>query len=647
MAGATSAHSAAVACPTWSNGGFGNFVTHGSNVSGCDLAGEFGSFDFGGATAVGTNFSGFGFLYSTLGGANFTDANLSGANLSLSSLGGANLTGADLIGANLNGVHVSGADLTGANLAGALLTNANFTGAVFTNATLTNANLDGANFSGATLAGVVSGGLTGTPKNLPPGWSVQGGQLLHNSSVPESNIVITPWVSSTTPVVDCPTWSITTGGIGNFVTHGSNVSGCDLAGEFGSFDFGGATAVSTDFAGFNFVYSTLGGANFTDANLSGTSLPSLGGVILTGADLIGANLNGDNISGADLTDANLAGALLTNANFTGAVFTNATLTNANLDGANFSGATLAGVVSGGLTGTPKNLPPGWSVQGGQLLHNSSVPESNIVITPWVSSTTPVVDCPTWNNGGFGNFVTHGSNVSGCDLAGGFGQFDFGDATAVGTNFAGIFYGYSTFAGANLTGADLIGASLPSLAGANLTRADLIGANLNTDNVSSADLTGANLAGALLTNANFTGAVFTNATLTNANLDGANFSGATLAGVVSGGLTGTPKNLPPGWSVKGGVLSYTAPKPATVSVTFTSKSSVLSAAAKRVLLALSQKLISGASVTVAGYAKGNVALARSRAVTASRYLADKIKIHVTLKTVTSASVNKVTVVTTKQ
>jgi len=83
MAGATSAHSAAVACPTWSNGGFGNFVTHGSNVSGCDLAGEFGSFDFGGATAVGTNFSGFGFLYSTLGGANFTDANLSGANLSL------------------------------------------------------------------------------------------------------------------------------------------------------------------------------------------------------------------------------------------------------------------------------------------------------------------------------------------------------------------------------------------------------------------------------------------------------------------------------------------------------------------------------------------------------------------------------------
>ena len=265
----------------------------------------------------------------------------------------------------------------------------------------------------------------------------------------------------------------------------------------------------------------------------------------------------------------------------------------------------------------------------------------------MSPTTPVVDCPTWNNGGFGNFVTHGSNVSGCDLAGGFGQFDFGDAIAVGTNFAGIFYGYSTFAGANLTGADLIGASLPSLAGANLTRADLIGANLNTDNVSSADLTGANLAGALLTNANFTGAVFTNATLTNANLDGANFSGATLAGVVSGGLTGTPKNLPPGWSVKGGVLSYTAPKPATVSVTFTSKSSVLSAAAKRVLLALSQKLISGASVTVTGYAKGNVALARSRAVTASRYLADKIKIHVTLKTVTSASVNKVTVVTTKQ
>jgi uncharacterized protein YjbI with pentapeptide repeats len=206
---------------------------------------------------------------------------------------------------------------------------------------------------------------------------------------------------------------------------------------------------------------------------------------------------------------------------------------------------------------------------------------------------------------------------------------------------------STLGGANLTDANLTGASLNRLGGANLTDANLTGANFNSTDVSVANLTGADLAGALLSGANFTDSILTNATLTNADIDGANFFGTTLAGVVSGGLTGTPKNLPSGWSVKGGVLSYTAPKPATVSVTFTSKSSVLSAAAKRVLLALSKKLVSGASVTVTGYAKGNVVLARSRAMTASRYLAGKIKVHATLKTVTSVSVNRVTVITTKQ
>jgi uncharacterized protein YjbI with pentapeptide repeats len=459
--------------------------------------------------------------------------------------------------------------------------------------------------------------------------------------------------SAHSATITCPTWG--TYGFENFTTHGSNVSGCDFAGDDAqnySVDFGGATAIGTNFAGFNFFgNSTLGGANLTDANLTGANPSRLAGANLTDANLSGANLNNSNVSGADLTGANLTGTQMTSANFTGAVLTDATLTNANIDGANFSGATLKGVISGGLTGNPKNLPPGWSIQSAQLIHNSSVPLTSVTIKPWTYSTTPAGPCPTWGTYGFENFTTHGSNVSGCDFAGENPEnlnVDFGGATAIGTNFADFnFFGFSTLDGANLTDANLSGASLNQLGGANLTDADLIGANLNNTDVSVANLDGANLAGSLLTGANFTNANFTNATLTNADIDGANFFGATLTGVVSGGLTGTPKNLPSGWSVKGGVLSYTAPKPATVSVTFTSKSSVLSAAAKRVLLALSKKLVSGASVTVTGYAKGNVVLARSRATATSKYLSSKIKIHATLKTVTSASLNKVTVITTKQ
>ena len=88
-------------------------------------------------------------------------------------------------------------------------------------------------------------------------------------------------------------------------------------------------------------------------------------------------------------------------------------------------------------------------------------------------------------------------------------------------------------------------------------------------------------------------------------------------------------------------------PATITVTFANKSNALSRAAKKSLATLAKKLASGASVTFTGYARGNARLAQSRVRNAARYLSSKVSIHATLKKVTSLTVNKVTVTTTKR
>ena len=86
---------------------------------------------------------------------------------------------------------------------------------------------------------------------------------------------------------------------------------------------------------------------------------------------------------------------------------------------------------------------------------------------------------------------------------------------------------------------------------------------------------------------------------------------------------------------------------TITVTFAAKSSALGPAAKKSLATLAKKLVSGASVTFTGYARGNAGLAQSRARNVASYLSSKVSIHVTLNKVTTLTVNKVTVKTTKQ
>jgi Pentapeptide repeats (8 copies) len=154
-------------------------------------------------------------------GLNLAGCNYSNADLSFANFSGSNLTGANLSGADLNGTNFTGADLKRTNLSGAgivenctpnsCLFDGPFFGGPgiqfdfrtspnFTNAKLKDANLQSVRLGGATvdegqtctlthcievfafypdavLAGVTSGGITGTPASLPGGWELINGYL--------------------------------------------------------------------------------------------------------------------------------------------------------------------------------------------------------------------------------------------------------------------------------------------------------------------------------------------------------------------------------------------------------------------------------------------------------------------------------------
>ena len=81
---------------------------------------------------------------------------------------GANLTDAWSYFASFNRANLSGVNLTGAYLGYTDLSRADLTNANLTNADLTRAN----------LTGVISSGISGTPRVLPAGWTLVGGQLV-------------------------------------------------------------------------------------------------------------------------------------------------------------------------------------------------------------------------------------------------------------------------------------------------------------------------------------------------------------------------------------------------------------------------------------------------------------------------------------
>lgn len=276
---------------------------------------------------------------------NLDNASLAGVNLSGADLANAIITQADLSDADLLNADLSQANLGGSNLSGANLTDANLNTFSVYNLTLTGANLSGTKFAyNGDLSGVVSGGITGTPANLP--------------YYPNGQYVIAD---------------------GYLAGPGADLASADLAGAnlTGASLVGNANLSGADLTGANLtdgaLSADLAGTKLADANLkalssflnSGTpaSLPAhwafVGGylfgptVFLTEQDLHGYDLSGLDLAGAGLSQSNLTGANLTGTDLAKAVLWFSNLTSATVTGANFTGATWTSTIC--PNGTNSNL----------------------------------------------------------------------------------------------------------------------------------------------------------------------------------------------------------------------------------------------------------------------------------------------------
>jgi uncharacterized protein YjbI with pentapeptide repeats len=433
----------------------------------------------------------------------FAGADFAGLNLTGADLDGADLADADLSGADLTGVGLQGSNLSNSVLTEANLTDANLSGADLSSADLTDTDLSGVSLTTANLTAVSSGEIFDTPSALPPDWM---------------------WVNSF------------------LVGPTANLSGAAL---------GSTDLVNADLHDADLATALLSGADLTDADLTGANLE---GAQVTGATLTGVALDDTNLTaivsggvthgpsslpaGWVLADGYLFGpsANLSNANLEDADLTDVPFTGVDLTSADLTGATLIGVSSGGITGTPSDLPANWNLIDGYLIG----PGADLV----------------------------GASLSGVALS---------DLDMEGVNLTDAVL-TNTSLGSDLTDANLTDANLTDadVANADLTGAVLTGTNL--DNVVSgsvtgtpsalptgwsvnlgflmgplANLTNADLTGANLTNADLADANLTNVHLVDVNLTNVDLTSANLSSLVSGGISGTPSALPTDWILLDGYL----------------------------------------------------------------------------------------------
>lgn len=283
-----------------------------------------------------------------LQGADFADANVEGANLSGSILSNAVFTGASLSSTNFSGAVMAGVRsgaVRGAPKSlpkswalaagyligpGAALEDAKLTGVSIPHVSLQSAHLTGADvaradFSHATLNGVISGGLVGTPRSLPPGWRLTDGYLAGAGA----NLVDAALAHANLSGLD-----LTGANLEGADLVGATVRGADLdAAHLSDVRSGGLVGAVTHLpGGWRVVQGYLVGP---DADLQGANLFR---APLSGADLAGANLTGATLVAANLSGANLTGVNLRLAGLMVAVIVHTTLVHANFTDSNLAGA---------------------------------------------------------------------------------------------------------------------------------------------------------------------------------------------------------------------------------------------------------------------------------------------------------------------
>ncbi len=495
---------ATVTCPTVNPGGgaVSPAPAPGVDWSGCDLADA----SLGLANLTGADLSGANLTHAALVLANLTSVNLNGANLSSADVRSATLTGAELTGATLTGItsgkvtgtpaalpanwlvvagylagpaanlssaqlmsanlanaDLADATLVGANLNGADLANANLTDAAMNPSSLADTNLSGTDLTDADLSSVFSGGITGSPAQLPAHWSLLDGYLIG----PEANLKNADLAGQNLAGDDLAYAALT----GATVT-GTLLATADLTGVASGQLIGTPGSLPPNWLTIDGYLAgpdaNLGTAELSGANLAGADLA---GADLNSADLSNADLAGTDLSGATLTAADLTSINLTAANLHSATLVQSQLTSADLAHADLTDAALDQVSSGQLTGTPAALPADWSVTAGYLIGpGANLSQANL---PGVS-------------------------LGGRDLAGTL----FGGATLTDADLSNADLDGADVGGANLTGASVAAASLEfaDLSSANLTNADAKDADLLSADITSLQISGADLAGANLNDA---------------------------------------------------------------------------------------------------------------------------------------------------
>lgn len=379
------------------------------------------------------------------------------------------------------GVDWSGCRLGGANLSGADLSGANLSSANLNHANLTNANLTSANLTSVRM-----------------GWTTITGATLTGAVLVNGQLYL-------------PVSGQITGAPASFPTDWS-LAGGYLIGP----------------------HDNLGNASLAGVNLSGDDLES---ATITQADLSHADLQNADLSFANLGGSNLSGANLTDANLNTFYVYNLTLTGANLSGTKFAyDGDLSGVVSGGITGTPANLPyytgqyvlgggylagPGVNLAGAEL---AGVNLSGAALDENANLAGADLTGATLTN------VTLSADLSGTKLAGAhlaqIGSYlNTGTPASLPAHWAfvrGYLFGPTVFvlnqdfSGFDLAGLDLAGADLSQ---SNFTKVNLNGANLTKAFLYFINLTGATAKGADFRGASWYSTICPNGTNSNLYIDG--------------------------------------------------------------------------------------------------------------------------------